>query len=253
MNKTYIYTLSDPRNGHVRYVGKSDNPDLRMKMHFRDLNNTKKESWIKSLLKLNLSPVLDIVDEVPVSDWVFWEMHYISLFKYFGFKLTNGTVGGDGGRVLNIKPISEELRNKFREIARNRTVDHINKIRKSKIGKKPSVETLEKLRYSHRFQDNRNLMKPVIQMDLNGNFIREFESISAACRHLKKGNSQLVSYLKHKKDSWRHCFGYKWKYSDLNKITKQGQVDIIVNTAKQKGDMILDDNLNNNENQQPVQ
>lgn len=38
---------------------------------------------------------------------------------------------------------------------------------------------------------------------------------------------------------------------DLNKIQEQGRVDIVVNTAKQKGDMILDQNISDQENMMP--
>ncbi len=36
---------------------------------------------------------MDIVAEVKYSEWEFWEQHYISLFKSFGFNLTNHLKG----------------------------------------------------------------------------------------------------------------------------------------------------------------
>ena len=81
----YIYTLSDPITGDVRYVGKSIRPDGRYKDHIRESRlaniNTYKISWIKSLISSGLSPVMDIIDErhnktstimtsqIPVSGW----------------------------------------------------------------------------------------------------------------------------------------------------------------------------------------
>lgn len=40
---------------------------------------------------------MEILDTVNVCDWQFWEIHYISLMKSFGFNLTNHTNGGGGG------------------------------------------------------------------------------------------------------------------------------------------------------------
>lgn len=101
MEKTYIYTLSDPRSPDViRYVGKSNNPETRLNFHLYDSflkkHKTKRTCWLKSLRKLGLKPVLEVVDVVSLSEWQFWECYYISLFRSWGFKLVNMTDGGEG-------------------------------------------------------------------------------------------------------------------------------------------------------------
>jgi len=98
-NTTFIYALVDPRNGDIRYIGKANNARLRFNSHMFDLARTKKTNWIKSLIKIGLKPELLIIDEVLISEWVFWEMHYISLFRFYGFKLTNATDGGESGSL----------------------------------------------------------------------------------------------------------------------------------------------------------
>lgn len=45
---------------------------------------------------LRISPVLEILDEVPESQWQFWEREYIRVFKAIGMDLVNTTEGGDG-------------------------------------------------------------------------------------------------------------------------------------------------------------
>jgi excinuclease UvrABC nuclease subunit len=63
---TYIYTLSDPINNEVRYVGKSDNIEKRYKKHITEYRNrTHKEQWIKGLKDLGYFPILEIIDYVP--------------------------------------------------------------------------------------------------------------------------------------------------------------------------------------------
>ena len=112
--KTYIYALIDPITNIPRYIGKANDLNKRLKGHVNKVNCkksklNKKESWIKSLLNNNLKPTIEKLDYVPVNEWKFWEMFYISLFKSWGFNLTNGDNGGLGtGRL------TEEIRNKIR-------------------------------------------------------------------------------------------------------------------------------------------
>lgn len=98
MKNTFIYCLYDPITGNPRYIGKSNNPRTRLRRHIKESlvdTCTYKKAWIKSLILLNLEPILDIVDEIPIHSWKFWEVHYISLYKSWGFILTNSTNGGD--------------------------------------------------------------------------------------------------------------------------------------------------------------
>ena len=104
ISKTYIYTLSD-HNGNVRYVGKSDNPTKRLWTHISESKkgfDNHKHRWMRWLLKNENFPILDIIDEVFVDDWRFWESYWIEQFKAWGFKLTNSTKGGDGGITKKI-------------------------------------------------------------------------------------------------------------------------------------------------------
>ena len=96
MKKIYIYELIDPRTKEPRYIGKTVNIKTRLQSHLKSKYVCYKNSWIKNLIKQNLKPVLNIIDEVNESEWQFWERHYISLYKSWGFNLTNMTSGGEG-------------------------------------------------------------------------------------------------------------------------------------------------------------
>jgi hypothetical protein len=98
METTNIYVLIDPRDGKVRYVGKANNISQRYQAHLnraRD-HQTHKRNWINELKKLKLKPILSIIDEVPIHEWVYWEEYWITQMKAWGFNLTNHTNGGDG-------------------------------------------------------------------------------------------------------------------------------------------------------------
>jgi len=110
MKTTFIYSLSCPIDGTIKYIGKANNPKSRLYEHrrMRD-NNLAKNLWIKSLIDQNLLPILNIIEEVLISDWKDKEKFYISQYKdllnicggangsYFGNK---GSFNGDHARKV---------------------------------------------------------------------------------------------------------------------------------------------------------
>jgi excinuclease UvrABC nuclease subunit len=79
-----IYTLSDPRTGNVRYVGKSKNPTARLSSHL--LSGA---SWIKELKSYDLAPVMNIVALVNEADANEKEALWIKHYKSNGHILVN--------------------------------------------------------------------------------------------------------------------------------------------------------------------
>lgn len=103
-NRIIIYDLSCPLTGDIRYIGKTSRTiNERLTQHISDVNRKKNhvQCWIKSLIDNNLKPIISILDEVENSEWVFWEKHYISLFKSFNFRLCNHTEGGEQPSNMN--------------------------------------------------------------------------------------------------------------------------------------------------------
>ena len=96
MKIVFIYELIDPLTNETRYIGKTTNVKNRFNLHLKDTSKTYKGNWIRSLLKQNLEPIINVIDEVSENEWSFWERWYISLYKGWGFRLTNGTNGGEG-------------------------------------------------------------------------------------------------------------------------------------------------------------
>ena len=110
---TYIYTLSDPRTGIVRYVGKSDNPAKRLKSHLRESRvekNCHRHDWINALQSVELTPILSIIEECPREAWAEREIHWIAFYRALGNDLTNNAAGGIG--TTGCIP-SEETRRKL--------------------------------------------------------------------------------------------------------------------------------------------
>lgn len=163
MENVYIYALIDPRDSQVRYVGKANNPLDRYTNHFNSARdkNTHKRNWINNVRESGYRPELLILDEVPKSDWQYWEKFYISLFKTWGFSLVNYTNGGDGTTFGNSGSFKKG------QIPHNK-------------GKKWSKEVIDKIRDN--YKPNKGSYKKVIQYDLNKNEIKRYDCISDAVR-----------------------------------------------------------------------
>jgi len=97
-NITYIYALVDPNDGAIRYIGKSDNLQLRYYNHicYSKTSYDHKSNWIKKLRANNQQPELIIVEKVLYSQWQEREKYWIDFYKLKGCDLTNSTNGGEG-------------------------------------------------------------------------------------------------------------------------------------------------------------
>lgn len=165
--KVYIYTLSD--SSGVRYIGQTKRIKDRFYRHIFDGKNfggkNKRCSWVKSLLNKGEKPIMEIIDEVDFNEWVFWEKYWISQFKTWGFNLVNDTDGGEGqyGRIF-----SEETKLKMSLVKKGKTPKNIDVFKKC------------------------NIKGEVVQYDLNGNKLNEFESSNYVKNILGVKNVHLV-------------------------------------------------------------
>lgn len=127
----FIYALNDPDNGKCRYIGATSNPKKRFQNHL-----CSRTSWIKSLVARGLRPVLEVLDEVPKSQWQFWEREYIRVFRAIGFNLVNIAPGGHtlSGEISLAGALNPHFGHKHSDEAKAT-------MRAKKLGKKASTET----------------------------------------------------------------------------------------------------------------
>lgn len=135
------------------------------------------------------------------------ETQLISRYKAIGmsYNITDGGEGVSGFRH------SDEVR---------------ERLSKKRLGIQYSEKTLRKMSDSHkgiRLSETAKskISKPVIQMDLNGNFIARWKSISEACRVLGLKSHSKISeccynkrMLRGKLISKPSAYGYKWRFED---------------------------------------
>jgi hypothetical protein len=95
----HIYSLTDPRDGRVRYVGKTNDVKRRLYDHISEALHRKKRNhrlnWISSLVESGQLPQLSIL-ESGEGDWVEAEKKWIKTFRDAGYSLVNATDGGEG-------------------------------------------------------------------------------------------------------------------------------------------------------------
>ena len=104
MNKTFIYGLKLVGDDIIRYIGKADDPDKRLKKHIsntklslkHNVNLTHKDRW---LIKHNFNVTYVILEECDYNIWSVREQFYINLYD----NLTNTTDGGLGGGIVKYK------------------------------------------------------------------------------------------------------------------------------------------------------
>ncbi len=212
LKTTFIYTLSDPISGQVRYVGKSSRINKRLEEHIYESyqKKTHKNNWINSLISKNLYPSIDTIDEVPISKWEFWEIYWICQFKAWGFNLVNSTNGGEGN---NNQFFSKETREKLSKKFLGEGNPFFNK--KHSEETKKHLKNTRKLQVSVNFskllESNTNKRKPVIQYDSNGNFIKEWNSIYEAATTLNLIPTKISNVCLGKKHR-KTCGGFIWKF-----------------------------------------
>lgn len=98
MVKTYIYGLFCNSNNIIRYVGKSNNPEKRLKQHLKscEKRKTHKDNWI---LKNNYDINYIILEIVDIDNWQESEKYWIDKLKVSN-NLTNNYTGGLGGSTI---------------------------------------------------------------------------------------------------------------------------------------------------------
>jgi hypothetical protein len=121
-----IYGLHDPRDGALRYVGKTKHAlTLRIAQHMspKELGQQhRRAKWLRALRTLGLKPEARVIEVTAPDEWQARERHWIAYHRGDGARLVNGTDGGDGGATSKGKPCSEARRRAISAALKGHTV-----------------------------------------------------------------------------------------------------------------------------------
>lgn len=87
-----IYALACVKTGEIRYIGKADNPEQRLKTHMKD--SLRRDTPLYRWIKKHGEPELIIVQR-DCEDWRVAEREEISRLRAKGFQMLNVADGGD--------------------------------------------------------------------------------------------------------------------------------------------------------------
>ena len=237
IKKVYIYTLTNPLNNEVFYVGYTNNPIRRLNEHIKYKYNPHKDSIIDEILCSGLKPILDVIDEC---DYFFnqeqnmfeherLEIYHIKKHRDSGINLTNLT---NGGGVVNIHfipvyqfdevgkflkrydSISEAAETVMVSISKI-SVALDQKINKSSAGFYwfTSMDGVKNIVF--RKSAKRNI--PIVQYSLEGEFLNRFKGQGEAERVMGIKSKQINRCLK--RNGYDQAGGYLWFYE--NNVPKE--------------------------------
>jgi hypothetical protein len=216
---TFIYILKDPITLDIKYVGKSDNPFLRLTEHIRKskYKKTYKNNWINGLLDIGLKPLIEIIEKVPVSEWSNCEKKWIHYYKNSGCKLTNLTDGGDGGNFGDFvnKLISQKLKGRIFSEKTIKLMSESAKKRKISDKGRKSLSEKRKGENNPMFGKKQSIkciiskLKPIIQYSLTGDFIKEWKSLKEVSEYLLINRNCIRMVCNGQRKS---AGGYKWEF-----------------------------------------
>lgn len=193
MKKTIVYTLEDPRDNSIRYIGiTSSLLSTRLSHHYTVLKGFNyKINWIKKLKKLNLKPIIKELDVCnSFEEALYFERYWIKQFKCWGFTLVNSTEGGEG--ALGYKHTQASME-KMKELLAKRPKKPI-KVRMSKHEQSIYIAI--------------KLSKPLLEYNKDGNFIKEWSSQLEASKYYNIRPSTIGHALK---DLNRMCNNSFWR------------------------------------------
>lgn len=207
-----IYTLTDPRTGKIRYLGKTKQ-DLNKRYYSHvsqyrlKREKSHKNSWISGVLRDGYKPIMEVIDIVPEEDWILMEQYWISQLLSWGYNLTNMTKGGEGcsggSGCLGYRHTEEAKRS---------------------ISIKNSRPKSQQWKDNVKMAVRKAVAVPLIQKTKEGLVVKEHESLYTACLEVNlEGNSESTKKNIHAccKGRRKTAYGFIWEYKNAEVRDKE--------------------------------
>ena len=237
--QSVIYKIVNNINNKI-YIGKSSNIKRRLSQYsymlkFNLLHNSHLQSSILKYGRENFTfEILEFSNEENLNNREkYWIDFYKSYNPKFGY---NKTFGGDG--LIATEEIKLKISNSLIGI----THSDERKLNQSESHKGKTLSDETKIKQSNsqkiRFQENSEIIKhrlamskePIIQLELDGAFVKEFISIREAERITKIHSSTISRVCKNKRKSGGN---FLWKYKKDYEQAREQAILKAIDTIKQ--------------------
>ena len=214
-NIFYIYTLINPVNRQVFYVGMSKHPHNRYICHLSEAKKRKyiRHKYIYSLSLFGIKPEMKIIEKATLENWKERECFFIDYYKSIGYKLVNVAPGGGAFPNWEGKHHTEETKLKI-------SIANKGKLRPStKPRKKRTPQTTPRW---DKGVIGRNGNK-VYKYDLDGNYICSYNSTNHAGIDNNISQSTIVRCCNnniHRAKNFIFRYEYKNKIEPFNYVHK---------------------------------
>lgn len=201
----YIYKIVNQINNKV-YIGKTlESIEARWRQHIKNASKAEESNrpLYRAMNKYGIENfTIEPIEECNYAIVNEREQYWIKYFQsYIGFKPSfgyNATLGGDGCQYIDYNNvINIYLQN--HNMTETGKILGIRRDTVSKILKDNKIKII-----------SQTASKSVSQYDLQGNFIQQFESLSAAARSLNVASTHIAEVCKGKRKT---AYGYIWKYN----------------------------------------
>lgn len=211
----FVYVLTDPRSGQVRYVGWTSKPSKRLAKHIKHAKEGQESHrcrWIREVLASGHKPEIHFIDQGQ-GDWQEAEKKWIAHYKAQGANLTNSTDGGEGmlgwkhsaehkarlsermkGNRLGLgnantkgRKLSPEQRARLSEV--RSTPEARAKASAARKGIKHSPETIERMRQMRATPEYRVMIAERTRAAMNAPGTKERVSAAVAASNRRRARS----------------------------------------------------------------
>jgi group I intron endonuclease len=208
-----VYKIQSP-SGKV-YIGQSWNIKKRISDHKRTMSNKHRKlnaSFLKYGVNSHLFKVVHILPyDISQEDLNTYEVFYMELYRDCGVRLLNIKEGGNG-----FGKHSEETKKIISEKRKMQIFSEESKLKKSQSLKKviKTKEWIEKIAASQRgkkisYEIRKKAMKPILQLGLNGDVIKEWDCSRIAAKELGTTETNICNCLTKRSKTAK---GFKWAY-----------------------------------------
>jgi group I intron endonuclease len=225
-NNCGIYKIINKKNNKC-YIGSSINIKRRWAEHKCNLRKNKhinihlQKSWNKHGEASFLFEIVELVSNT--KDLIIREQYYLDKIKTVNSKIMYN-ICTIAYSTLGIK-YSDTTKNKMSESHKGLIHKKDTIIKMIHIKNKHSENTKSKLSEINKGRISQN-KRPIYQIDLNGNIIKQWNSVTDAAKALNLSKSLICSVCRGKRKS---TGGFKWQY--LNQIK---EISIDINEIKNK-------------------